>query len=277
MNQRPDYPARAPWSIETIPYHLLSPAALAEDRELFYLVASASFLEITTDVYTRNLVQFFEGDREVVDWLKGQWEREELQHGAALRRYVETAWPDFPWEEAYRRFHAEFMQFCAIEQLEPTRGQEMAARCVVETGTAAFYRTLAAVSPEPVLRQIASLIASDEVRHYKHFYRYFSRYRASERLSRGHVLKTLWTRVFEVDDEDALYAFKHVFIAANPGVTFRLADYRAFRRSVRKRGRASFPAAMATRMLVKPLGLGATLGRIVLPAMTAATRLLMMA
>ena len=26
----------------------------------------------------------------------------ELQHGAALRKYVETAWPDFDWEAGYR-------------------------------------------------------------------------------------------------------------------------------------------------------------------------------
>jgi len=38
----------------------------------------------------------------------------------------------------------------------------MAARCVVETGTAAFYRALAAMSPEPVLSKIAAAISTDE-------------------------------------------------------------------------------------------------------------------
>lgn len=274
-DQHPVEPAKAHWSIEDIPYHRLDPAAVAQDDELFYLVASASFLEITTDVYTRNLIHFFAGDAEIETWLKTEWEQEELQHGAALRRYVELAWPDFDWEPAYRRFYADFQRFCALEQLEPTRGQEMAARCVVETGTAAFYRTLAAASPEPVLSRIAGLIAADEVRHYKHFYRYFNRYRASEHLARRNVFKTLWTRVFEVDDEDAFYAFKHVFIGRHPDRPFRRADYRAFRRAVRRRGRTSFPAEMATRMLLKPLGLGNASARVVLPAATAAAKLLL--
>src|ERR1700730_1568303 len=65
-----------------------------EDALLFYILASASFLEITSDLYTRNLVEFFRRDSEVIEWLENGWESEELQHGAALKRYVETAWPE---------------------------------------------------------------------------------------------------------------------------------------------------------------------------------------
>ena len=94
--------AGATWSIEDIPYETLARASVRDDRRLFDIVASASFIEITSDLYTRNLVEFFASDREVAEWLEQHWQREELQHGAALRKYVETAWPDFDWEAAYR-------------------------------------------------------------------------------------------------------------------------------------------------------------------------------
>jgi hypothetical protein len=35
----------------------------------------------------------------------------------------------------------------------------------------------------------------------------------------------------EVDAEDAFYAFKHVYLARNPGAEFRKCDYDAFRKA----------------------------------------------
>src|SRR5580698_4699799 len=90
------------WSIEDIPFQDLDHDAVHDDRHLFYSLAAASFVEITSDLYTSNLIAFFQGDDEVVSWLSRQWEPEELQHGATLKRYVETAWPEFDWNAAYR-------------------------------------------------------------------------------------------------------------------------------------------------------------------------------
>jgi len=270
------YPGGASWSIDDIPYDALDHQRARADTSLFYTVATASFVEITSDVYTRNLVEFFRGDDEVVDWLQRGWEREELQHGAALRRYVETAWPEFDWHAAYRDFMDEFTQFCSVDQLAPTRALEMAARCVVETGTAAFYRMLSELSPEPVLRRITANIRADEVRHYKYFYRHFLRYNALERPGRAAVMRTLWNRVGEVDAEDAFYAFKHVYIAHNPGASFERRDYEVFRDGFRRHAKRHFPYGMAVKMLLKPLGMSPTVGRVVLPAATAATRYLLL-
>jgi hypothetical protein len=241
---------------------------------LLYIVATAAFVEITSDVYTRNLADFFRGDADVVDWLEHAWESEELQHGRALKRYIETAWPDFGWDDAYRNFLAEFLRFCSVDQLAATRALEMAARCVVETGTAAFYRALAEMSPEPVLRAIASAISVDEVRHYKYFYRFFLRYREREQPSRAAVARTLWARIGEVDAEDAFYAFKHVYLAWNPRAQFRKNDYAAFRAQLRPLAVRHFPHRMASKMLLKPLGLSALVGRLVMPAVASASRLL---
>jgi len=258
--------AGASWSIEDVPYGALVRDRVHDDERLFYLLASASFIEITSDLYTANLVEFYRHDGEIVDWLEHYWLKEELQHGAALKRYVQTAWPEFDWDAAYRGFLDEYARLCTVEQLAATRALEMAARCVVETGTASFYRMLSEQTAEPVLKQLAANISSDEVRHYKHFYRYFRRYQALEQPSRAAVLRTLWSRVAAIDAEDAFCAFKPLYLARHPGASFRKSDYDAYRVYVRQLAKSHFPHDMATKMLLKPLGLNALVGRAVAPA-----------
>jgi hypothetical protein len=65
-----------------------------------------------------------------------KWEPEELQHGATLKRYVETAWPEFDWNTAYRAFFAEYSRCCETDRFASTQELELTSRCVVETGTA---------------------------------------------------------------------------------------------------------------------------------------------
>ncbi|MFI5000173.1 MAG: ferritin-like domain-containing protein [Reyranellales bacterium] len=260
------------WSVEDIPYDALARDKVRDDPWLFYVLASASFIEITSDLYTRNLVEFFRHDGEVAGWLERVWVREELQHGAALKRYVQTAWPDLDWESAYRSFLAEYSRLCTADRLAGTRALEMAARCVVETGTATFYRMISEQSREPVLKLLTARISADEVRHYKHFYRYFLRYRALERPSRAAVLRTLWNRTSEIDAEDAFYSFKALHLARTGDRDFHKADYDAYRDGLRRLARRHFPLGMAVKMLLKPLGLNAVVGRALLPAATSATR-----
>jgi hypothetical protein len=264
------------WSMQDIPYDALAHDRVRDDQRLFYILASASFIEITSDLYTHNLVAFFSGDREVVDWLEGSWETEERRHGAALKRYVQAAWPDFDWETAYRRFFADYSRLCTVDQLAGTRALEMAARCVVETGTATFYRMLSETSDEPVLRILAAKISADEIRHYKHFYRYFRRYRALERPSRAAVLRTLWSRAAELESEDAFCAFRVLYAARNPDAAFHMRNYAACRADIRRLAKDHFPHETAVKMLLKPLGLNAMVGRAVVPAVTSATRLFLL-
>jgi hypothetical protein len=56
------------------------------------------------------------------------------------------------------------------------------------------------------------------------------------------VLQTLWSRIAEVDAEDAFYAFKHVYLARNPGAEFRKCDYEAFRIGAPPVREEAFPA-----------------------------------
>jgi hypothetical protein len=263
--------ARRHWSLDDIPWHSVGHDAVARHEAFFYLVASASFMESATDLYTENLVEYFAGDEEVTSWLTNYWLPEELQHGRALRRYVETIWPDFDWEPAYRRFVEEFRPYCDTS-LESARSLEMASRCVVEMGTACYYTTLFRASPDPVLALLARRIADDEVRHYKHFYRYFRNYRDAERPGRAKVVPALWRRLRMTGGDDSFIVLKHVYGAHRPGESFNIRVYRSVRREGRDLVRDHFPHEMSVRMLFKPLALGPRTLRAALPVAVAIAR-----
>jgi hypothetical protein len=263
--------ARRHWSLDDIPFHTIRHDAVTRTEALFYLLASASLMESATDLYTANLIEYFAGDEEVTSWLEHYWLPEELQHGRALRRYVEAAWPRFDWEPARRRFVEEFRPFCDIA-LEPTRSLEMASRCVVEMGTASYYRTLSCASAEPVLATLTRHIAADEVRHYKHFYRYFRRYRDAETPSRAAVLAALWRRLRMTGGDDSFIVLKHVYSAYHPGQPFDTEVYRRLRRECRSLVRDHIPHEMGVGMLLKPLGLGPRIHRMTLPVIAALAR-----
>jgi hypothetical protein len=264
----------AAWSVEDISFDTVDRTLIADNSELFYLIAAASFVEITSDLYTKNLIEFYHGNPEIENWLANYWEHEEVQHGAALKRYVETVWPEFDWDRAYQGFFDEYGRACTIDNLAENRSLEMVARCVVETGTSSFYRTLSEAAPEPVLKQITANISADEVRHYKHFYRYFLHYREREQPSRAAILRQLWQRSAGVKAEDAYIAFKHVFLERNPGEVFTEEAYDQFRASFRRIGRTAFPYEMAVKMILKPLDLSPPVGRFVQPAVETTARFL---
>ena len=263
--------ARRHWSLDDIPFHMIRHEAVTRTEAWFYLLASASLMESATDLYTANLIDYFAGDDEVTSWLERYWLPEELQHGRALRRYVEAAWPDFPWELVRELFVEEFRPFCD-EALERARGLEMASRCVVEMGTASFYTGLSRASPDPALALLTRRIAEDEVRHYKHFYRYFRKYRDIERPGRSDVAPALWRRLRMTGGEDRLIVLKHVHRARHPHAAFDAAVYRQLQGQCRKLLRPHFPVEMSVRMLLKPLALGPRAQRVALPIVTALAR-----
>ena len=247
------YASQQRWTLGDIPWHAIRHAAVTGHEELFYLVTSASFIEITTDLYTRNLIEYFAGDSEVTGWLEHHWEHEELQHGRALATYVRTVWPEFDWEAGFKAFWDEYGAVCTAEQLEPSRGLELAARCVVETGTASLYRALNDITDEPVLKQLTNHIKSDEVRHYKHFYQHYRLYREREGFGRTKVFRAILRRVNEIKSEDSDIALRHVFNQCYPDGS----DTQFRQISNRAQGllRRNIPAEMTVKMLLKPLDL----------------------
>lgn len=265
---------REHWHVEDIPYRSIEHYQADISPDLFYLLASASFVEITSDLYTLKLVDYFHDDKELCEWLGRDWRREEVQHGIALRCYVNIIWPKFDWDRAYFRFYTEYSHRCEEKQLGPTPALEMVSRCLVETGTATLYSMLNRLCSEPVLRTITAHLRNDEVRHYKHFYGYFLRYQKREQLRHLAVLRTLCKRIFEIDDEDAYCAFKHVFLECHPRGHFHDNDYRAFSSHWRFLARSYYPYEMAVNMFVKPLGLKRWVQRTAAPLLLAGARYL---
>ncbi|MFA6229965.1 MAG: ferritin-like domain-containing protein [Rhodanobacter sp.] len=253
------YDTDLPWTLESLDLNQIDRARVRHNEDLFFLLCSSSFVESGSDLYTQNLINHFASDEELQTWLSQHWEHEELQHGRALAAYVKAVWPEFNWEKGFRAFWDEYGAMCTDVQLEPSRGLELAARCVVETGTASLYRALHEITDEPVLKQLTNHIKNDEVRHYKHFYQHFRLYRQREGLGRYKVFRALLRRVNEIRSEDSDIALRHVFNQCYPQ---HLGNQREFRRiSDRAQGllRRHIPITMTVKMLLKPLDLPARL------------------
>ncbi|MBO9685320.1 MAG: ferritin-like domain-containing protein [Mitsuaria chitosanitabida] len=267
----------AHWSIEDLALNDIDVDRIRHNDSLFLLVCSASFVESGSDTYTRNLIERFEDDEEVAGWLDRQWEPEELQHGRALRAYVQRVWPGFDWEAAYADFFVEYARLCTMDELEPTRGQEMAARCIVEMGTTTYYQALHEACDEPVLRDLFWRIRGDEVQHYKHFYAYFQKYREREKLHRGQVLAALVRRALELRREDATIALRHAVAwrlrsGAIDGGPAPIADAEALAQRAIDLVGAHLPMELAIRMAIKPLALRPRVQRAVIRPLAALGR-----
>jgi hypothetical protein len=254
-----------PWTVADIDFTAIDTSLVRDDDALFMLVCSASFVESGSDTYTGNLVERFADDPEVGAWLREHWEPEELQHGHALQTYVRHVWPEFDWDAAYAAFFAEYAQLCTMEELEPTRGQEMAARCIVEMGTTTYYQALNAATTEPVLRDLTWRIRCDEVRHYKHFHGFFQKYQRVDHLGRGRVLAAIVRRALELRREDTTIALRHVAAAhwrktgAVPDAA--LATNEQLIRQAYQLVSTHLPMDLAVRMALKPLRLSPRLQR----------------
>lgn len=243
------------WTLNDIPWQTIDCALMAPQETVFYLVVSASFVETATDTYTRNLVDYYAGDKEVSSWLARRWQQEELQHGMALRRYAETAWPGLRWQQAYDAFFRDFYAKCEADALETSRCLEAVSRCIVEMGTASYYLALSRLSPDPVLTKLAGLIREDEVRHYKYFYRYFRNYRDREHTGRAQILRAILRRLRMLDVDDSSIALKHAYDLRHPGAAYDRQVYRRLQKQLRHDIGPRFPVEMSAKMTLKPLDL----------------------
>jgi len=247
----PSAPTQQHWTLDSIDWSTLRRDAVAGNEPLFYLVAGASFVEATTDLYTQNLIDYFSADGEITEWLRtplaaggiAAWK------GAAPLRAAGLA--DFDWDGTYRAFLPEFAAQCDEDGVEPTRTREMASRCIVEMGTASFYRTLSRMTDEPVLTELARRIADDEVA-LQAFLQLPEEVSAGRRDSgaayrRGAMEPPEDDRRRGQPDRD-----RHIYRERNG----RALDGRALegmRRSWRTLIRPHFPHRMCVQMLLKPL------------------------
>lgn len=262
------------WRLEDIDFAAIDPALVRDDDEfLFYMLASASFVEILAGLYSKNLIAHFPDNPDAAAWLEQQWQHEEVQHGRALRAYVMAAWPEFDWERAHAGFVKEYSALCTTQQLEPSRALEMVARCVVETGTSTFYRAVHDYVREPVLVQLLSHIKTDEAGHYTRFRHYFDIYNRTEKHGALAIIGAIWRRVMEIGEEDSYVAFKHVYLARHPDGSNLKTAWKGYNRKVRHHARSYYPYAMAFKMLGKPIPLAAPIKRALEWTLTGLARL----
>jgi hypothetical protein len=243
------------WTLDDIAWEDMRAPSAAEHEVLFYMVTSASFVESATDTYTSHLSRFFAEDPAVANWLEQHWQPEELQHGLALKRYVQLAWPFFDWDQAYAAFLREFAAKCQDDGLEASYCLEAVSRCIVEMGTSSYYTAIRDMSPDPVLSRLANLIRADEVRHYKYFFRFFTAYREREGTGRMPILRAILRRLRMLDLEDSSIALKHSYVLLHPDEEFDRRRYRQVQKQIRDEVASVFPIKMSAKMTLKPLRL----------------------
>lgn len=241
------------WRIEDLDLSQIHKAAVEHNEDLFFLLMSASFIETGSDTYAANLAEHYAAWPEIAAWLQEQWEAEELQHGRALRAYVEAVWPDFPWQQAYDSFFAEYSQLCTMEELYSDQRLEMVARCVVETGTTAYYHTLRELSDEPVLTQLLGHIRNDEVNHFKHFLKYFKELQQQSPVGRARIAKALYGRLKELRESDSDVALRHVWAHKGAYFTDSSIRFEDMAQRIYELISRRLPADLAVRMLLKPM------------------------
>ena len=245
--------AASHWRIEDLDLSQIHKAAVEHNEDLFFLLMSASFIETGSDTYAANLAEHYAAWPEIAAWLQEQWEAEELQHGRALRAYVEAVWPDFPWQQAYDSFFAEYSQLCTMEELYSDQRLEMVARCVVETGTTAYYHTLRELSDEPVLTQLLGHIRNDEVNHFKHFLKYFKELQQQSPVGRARIAKALYGRLKELRESDSDVALRHVWAHKGAYFTDSSIRFEDMAQRIYELVSRRLPADLAVRMLLKPM------------------------
>jgi hypothetical protein len=249
------------WHLEDIDLSRIDVQRARADEDLLLLLCAASFVESGSELYSRNLVEFFEGEEPISTWLRDEWEVEEMQHGRALKAYLGAVWPEFDWDAAFSGFFDEYSKTCSQDQFEETRALELVARCVIETGTSTLYRTISEYSQEAVLAEIATHIYTDEVHHYKNFFGYFRQYNQDEQFGRLAVFGALMRRVLEVRNEDEEIAMRHVLAALYPE---RSRDPAFCAERIRRASALvarDLPIDMSMKMLLRPLDLHPSIER----------------
>lgn len=265
------------WNYEQdIDYDSIDKQKVQDNEMLFYMLSVASFIEITSETYADNLKEFYDDNGEITSWLKDDWEEEEIQHGESLKRYVLTVWPDFEWDKAYKRFLELYLPLCNEEALQKSKGLEMVARMIIETGTSTFYRAIekyASKLNEPVLQKLAHFIYKDEVSHYSYFDKYYNFYNQKEKLSRTQVLKVISKRLKEVNSEDVEMAFRAVYETLNNG-EFNSEEYDEFLKNINKMASENYPYNMAIKMMIHPLRINKVLESTMVPVVRGAMKVL---
>lgn len=247
-------PDAQPWTLENLDLDRIEVARVRHDEDLFFLLCAASFAEHVAQPRRAELTRQFAGDRAWQAWLRQHWQPEKSQHGHALAAYVRHVWPEYDWQAGLR---ACVDATTAITRPAPRadRSLILAACCVAGAGTASYYRALAELAREPVLRELAACIKRDEVRHFNRFCRQLELCRDEESPGRHRVLRAILAqaRLGRAPGHDA--ALQPVFAQCYPQQANDPVAHHALATRIHQRLHAHFGAAATAKMLLMPLDL----------------------
>lgn len=194
------------WTLDTINWQKFDGSKL--DPALLRAVKAAALVEYNAKDYVEYLRKVFQNDPKTMQVLE-HWGEEEVQHGDALGRWAEIADPTYNFKEAFTRFREGYTPEHFVNADGSVRGSrigELIARCVVECGTSSGYTALRDATEEPVLKQIAGLIAADEFKHYRLFYDLMHA-QAEQPPGFWRRLTIAVTRLQEAEDDELAYAY----------------------------------------------------------------------
>ena len=193
------------WKFEDIDWSLFNPKKV--DPEILRVIKAGSVVEHNGFEYGLYLKGVFKGD-ELFEKEIDAWAQDEVKHGTVLAQWVKMADPTYNFKERFKAYVEGYpINIQAQESIRGSRGSELLTRCMVEIGTSSFYSALKDTTDEPLLKQICSKIAADELRHYKLFYTHFQRYQAHEKLSLLKRFKIALGRLFENEDDELAFAY----------------------------------------------------------------------
>ncbi len=236
------------WTLNQIPWSEFDTAKV--DPDIVKLVKAAALVEFNGGDYQTYLSNVFRDD-EAFRAEARDWAAEEVRHGEALGRWAMLADPDFDFAAAVRQFRAGFrLDLGAQASSRGSRAGELIARCVVETGTSAYYSALSQATNEPLLKEICRRIAADEFRHYKMFYTHLARHLPRDRLGRWARLRVVLGRMIEAGDDELAYAY---YAANHAGEAY---DRRRFRRAYARRAYALYRPGHVERGVAMALKVG---------------------
>ncbi len=240
------------WTIETIPFENINANQIRHREDLFFLLTAGSFIEIASNIYSKNLTELFDDDNEVKTWLIDYWEPEEIQHGLALKRYVLQVWSDFDWDDAFDNFLSEIKPNTTVELLEQNKSLEMIGRCVVEIGTSSLYRSIYDQIDEPILKHLLGNIKNDEIRHYRNFYKYFDKYNQTDCNSKLSLLYTIKRRMFRNRTNSVVCALQNVFRWRYPEEAIDGKHFKKVTANIVSLLQQEYPFKMAMKMIIRP-------------------------
>ncbi len=208
-------PAARPWRATDFSYSRVAPESC--DADLLHILRTTALVESRADQYGDYLRAVFaargESWRDAID----QWNREEREHGRALRRLAEAAGGGFAFErvmDAYLdgvAYHA-----CEGRSVRGSVAGELVARCIVEALASTFYRVLRDSCRDETGRCVLHTLALDEARHYGMFKAMLDAECAQRRLSLRQRLRVGFGRMLELSDEQIMVAAWLVDPAAGP-------------------------------------------------------------